>query len=117
MLDADIDEQGSKCLMGSEPRPQGSAYPLQARSHFECGEKVGSSEGYVCVPVILGQVPARWEARSFENELAAPPGGHLVLDRSLGAHIGSYLDLSPSLPFGGSLRRTFPIKRRLFWFV
>lgn len=54
--------------MGSEPRPQGSAYPLQARSHFECGEKVGSSEGYVCVPVILGQVPARWEARSFENE-------------------------------------------------
>ena len=54
--------------MGSEPRPKGSAYPLQARSHFECGEKLGSSEGYVCVTVILGQFPALWEARSFENE-------------------------------------------------
>ena len=52
--DLQTDEQGSKCLMGSEHRPRGSAYPLQARSDFECGEKVGSNEGYVCVNVIRG---------------------------------------------------------------
>ena len=46
--DLQTDEQGSKCLMGSEHRPRGSAYPLQARSDFECGEKVGSNEGCVC---------------------------------------------------------------------
>lgn len=37
--------------MGSEHRPRGSAYPLQARSDFEV-EKAGSSEGCVCVNVI-----------------------------------------------------------------
>ena len=40
--------------MGSEHRPKGSAYPLQAGSDLECGENVESSEGCVCVNVMLG---------------------------------------------------------------
>lgn len=34
-------EPGSKFLMESEHGPRGSAYPLQAKSNFECGGKFG----------------------------------------------------------------------------